>query len=251
MSLVVTKITLPTIQDVKTLYESIKIEVPADIMNTFSAKKFNKTLLEQYFHQFPDKTEIIRSWFQRFNVVEDSPAVKMFNAFWHGLTVGAGLAVSMSIFPLPISIMMNANIHHHPAMRFLMGSFGLSFWPFVFIYALFFMWKRPYFGLFPLFRGAELPPNPSHWYEWPTWIFVNLGSIIGIALSPFSQGTTKEDELAYQTFLSHNVGFLERGSEGTVPEELYEMGRQAARIKDPDAWVRFVSHNATSAHPPS
>jgi hypothetical protein len=241
MAIVVKKVIQPTPEDVKKFYESLQTEVPTDIMDTFSGQKFNKNLLEQYLQQFPEKAEIIRSWFQGFNIVEDSPTVKLYNAGWHGLAVGAGLAISMGIFPLPISIMMNANIHHHPAMRFLMGGLGITLWPFVLIYAFIFMRGRPYFGLFPLFRGAELPPNPTYWYEWPVWIFVNLGSIIGIAMSPFSQGTTKEDEIAYREFLSKHMGFLDRGSEGTVPEDLYEKAKELAVLKDPMEWSHGVT----------
>jgi hypothetical protein len=241
MALVVKKAKLPTPDDVAKLYESLKTNAPMDIMNTFTAENINKKLLDKYLKQFPDKTDIIRSWFQRFNVVEDGPGVKLYNAGWHGLSVGAGLAISLGVFPLPMSIMMNANIHHHPAMRFLMGGIGLTLWPFVLIYALLFMRGRFYFGLFPLFRGSELPPNPTHWYDWPVWIFVNIGSIVAFALSPFSQGTTKEDENAYKEFLSKHMGFLERGSKVTVNEDLYAKAQEAARIKDPDEWTRLVT----------
>jgi len=220
MGLVVKKNNLPTIKDTKTLYNSLNAEMPSDIMNSFTKSNFNTHLLENFLMTFPNKRAIIKEWFQNFGIQEDDPFVKFKKAAIHGLWAGAILAINLGIFPIPISIMMNANIHHHPAMRFLVGTIAMILWPIVFIYALIYMRGRPYFGLFPLIEGTI--SSPDEWY--PIWLIKNIG--FNLLLAPFIK---IEDSRQYLDFIKTYLS-----SEGPyVPEEVYENARTVARASAP------------------
>ena len=69
---------------------------------------------------------------------------------WQGATAGGILALTVALVTMPASIMMNANVHHHPVLRIIMGFFGAALNVLTIIYAMIFMRGRNYYGLFPL-----------------------------------------------------------------------------------------------------
>jgi len=216
MGLFVKKKNRPSIKDVKKLFNTLNAEMPPDIMNSFTESNFNTNLLDNFLVTFSKKRTDIKDWFQNFGIQEDDPSVKFKKAAIHGLSAGALLAINLGIFPLPISIMMNANIHHHSAMRFLVGLVAVSLWPIVFIYALIFMRGRPYFGLFPLIEGTI--SSPDEWY--PIWLIKNIG--FNLLLAPFVK---IEDNRQYIDFIKTYLS-----SDGPyVPEDVYEQARGLAR----------------------
>ena len=74
---------------------------------------------------------------------------------------------------------------------------------------------------------------PEHWYDWPWYLFKNLGNLGSMILAPFffinPEGLTEH--------LQKNIGLLNPGEPGAVPEELYEGARNAATLNNKDDWA--------------
>jgi hypothetical protein len=157
-------------------------------------------------------------------------------AAWRGISFGATLGAILNFYYLPPSIVMNANIHHHSIMRFFLGA--LSSIPpislIVFIYGMVFMRGRQYFGMLPLMSsfGGKITP-PTHWYDWPWYLFVNLGNLGAMILAPFF--VINPDKITEH--LQTSIGLLNPGEPGAVPEELYEGARNAATLTNKDDWA--------------
>jgi hypothetical protein len=131
---------------------------------------------------------------------------------------------------------MNANIHHHSIMRFFLGALS-SIPPIslvVFIYGMVFMRGRQYFGMLPLMDsfGGKITP-PTHWYDWPWYLFVNLGNLGAMILAPFF--FINPDKITEH--LQTSIGLLNPGEAGAVPEELYSAARSAGALTDKDKWT--------------
>ena len=161
-------------------------------------------------------------------------------AVWRGIAFGAMLGFYMNFFFIPASIMMNHNIHHHPIMRLIIGS--LSMVPpisvIVFFYGMIFMSGRHYFGFLPLIsKFGSTPDPPTHWYDWPWYLFVNLGNIAAMLLAFIFELKNAEYETAYKEHIQKHLGLLEPGSKGVVPEELYAAAREAASTADLETWT--------------
>lgn len=157
---------------------------------------------------------------------------KLGAAFWRGLTFGGILGFILNVLFIPASIMMNANIHHHPLIRFFVGILTLipPLWFVILIYGLFFMQKRQYFGMLPLITsfGSKMDP-PAHWYDWPWYLFKNVENFGAMIIEPFFF-------INPEGFSQHIlILFNEPGPK--VNEGLYEAARDAATLMDKDKWT--------------
>ena len=155
-------------------------------------------------------------------------------AAWRGISFGATLGAVLNFYYLPPSIVMNANIHHHSIMRFFLG-FLSSIPPIsliVFIYGMVFMRGHQYFGMLPLMSsfGSKMDP-PEHWYDWPWYLFKNLGNLGSMILAPFFFINPE----GFPEHLDINLGLSEPGPK--VNEELYEGARNAATLTNKDDWA--------------
>jgi len=152
--------------------------------------------------------------------------------FWRGLTIGGILGLIINVLFLPASIMMNANIHHHPLIRFFVGilTFIPPLWLVILAYGLFSMQKRQYFGMLPLMSsfGSKMDP-PAHWYDWPWYLFKNVENFGAIIIEPFffinPEGFTQHLQILYNT------------SGPKVNEGLYEAARDAATLDKKEEWA--------------
>jgi len=151
---------------------------------------------------------------------------------WQGAAAGGILALSVALFVMPASIMMNANIHHHPVIRLIMGLIGGALSIFTVIYAMIFMRGRNYYGLFPLV-AINIPPSPERYIDWPWWLFKNIPSMLLFVLSIFSRGNTEGDDAAFDAQIR---GLFENAKGPFVNEELLARARTAASTKDPIVW---------------
>ena len=233
MSLVVNSRALPTQSDVWGLYASLNTPAPADIMTQFTAARMNTALLESYLKMFtnPSQQATIIAFFRKYGVNRAPVGDRLLESFKHGLFTGLSLAVAVGFITIPASIMMNANVHHHPSMRLLMGILGTLGWIFTLIYGLIFMRNRHYFGMFPMVSMPALGPAPTGTLGWLHYMFRSVGSLYQVFMNPFN---VEEDSGAYKKFLTDHV--LPQGATEFVPEELYEKARVAAATSNQDAW---------------
>lgn len=157
-------------------------------------------------------------------------------AAWRGISFGLTLGAIFNFYYLPPSIVMNANIHHHSIMRFFLGFLSsippISF--IVFIYGMVFMRGHQYFGMLPLMSsfGSKME-QPTEWWRMPWYIFTKLGNLGSMILAPFF--VINPDGLTEH--LQKNIGLLNPGEPGAVPEELYEGARNAATLDKKDDWA--------------
>jgi hypothetical protein len=115
----------------------------------------------------------------------------------------------------------------------------------VFFYGMIFMSGRHYFGFLPIIsKFGSTPDPPKHWYDWPWYMFVNLGNLGAVIMAPFFQTNDPEDTTAYAEHIQKHLGLLEIGSKGVVPDDLYAAAREAATIADPVAWAAKIAEIA-------
>jgi len=150
---------------------------------------------------------------------------------WQGATAGGILALTVALVTMPASIMMNANVHHHPVLRIIMGFFGAALNVLTIIYAMIFMRGRNYYGLFPLV-AINIPPSPQRFIDWPWWLFKNIPSMLLFMLSIFSRGNTAEDTGAFKNQV---IGLFD-GKGPFVDEDLLAGARAAAQARDGPVW---------------
>jgi hypothetical protein len=169
------------------------------------------------------------------------------DAAWRGISFGGMLGFYLNFLFIPASITMNANIHHHSIMRLMIGI--LSMIPpvsiIVFFYGMIFMSGRHYFGFLPLIsKFGSTPDPPKYWYDWPWYLFVNIGNIGVFLLAFIFELKDSEYETAYKAHVQTNLGLLEPGSKKAVPEDLYAGAREAATMEDPAKWAAKMSELA-------
>lgn len=151
---------------------------------------------------------------------------------WQGAASGGILALTVALIVMPASIMMNANIHHHPVLRIIMGVIGGALNILTVIYAMIFMRGKNYYGLFPLV-AINIPPSPERYIDWPWWLFKNIPSMLLFMLSIFSRGNTEEDTAAFDAQIR---GLFENTKGPYVDEDLLARARAAADTVEGPVW---------------